>query len=652
MNMSLSELSGKALELKQTISWEKILSATIVVLSLAMVLYHFIYVRVIIQTSVLHANTHLAFGLVITFLIMIRKNHRFWLLKLILAFLSIVCFLYVQIFYLDLAYRISFNTYPDLVIGIILIILCLIACKESAGLVLPIIASLFIIYAFFGYLIPGPLQAMQMSWKLIISRLALSFGISGIYGYLLTISATLIFMFMVFAMLVSATGAVEFFTMVGDWVSHRFRSGPAMAAVLTSALVGSISGLPGPNVMITGSFTIPAMKKAGYTPEHAGGIETAASTCGPIVPPVMGIVAFVMVGFTGISYKNIVAVAILPALLYVFSVALYVTFQAGRLDIQRTRVIEVDKRELLLRTPMFFGPLIILTILLLLEFSPMLAAFWATIILIAISLIRPKTRPSLSTFIDGLCRGAEIGSKVAAMVAVLGLVIITITMTGLGVRLPAAAAALVGDNLLLLLILTGAICIVLGCGIPTSAAYLLVAITCAPILLKQGIPLLQAHFFVLYAAVFANITPPVAIPAIFAAQIADGQYMKTAFQGAFAGIAGFLLPFMIIFVPSLTFSFSEPFFAITSLIACPLIFIGLQPAIVGFFLKKLNPMERVFVMLSPAALMVYIYSTNFVWFLIGLAILGVFIMWQIRIRRRERQKLSFERAPTELSMGR
>jgi TRAP transporter 4TM/12TM fusion protein len=636
---SASDRNGDSLEVVKGFSGWRILDVTIVILSLVMVVYHFVYVRVLVQDAVLHANTHLGFGLVITFLIMIRKNHRFWRLKLLLALLSVVCFLYVQFFYIDLAYRISFNTLPDLIIGIILIIVCLIACTESAGLVLPVIAGIFILYAFFGYVLPGPLQAMQMDWKLIVSRLALSFGISGIYGYLLTISATLIFMFMVFAMLVTATGAVSFFTMIGDWVSQRFRSGPAMAAVCTSALVGSVSGLPGPNVMITGSFTIPAMKKAGYTPEHAGGIETAASTCGPIVPPVMGIVAFVMVGFTGIPYKDIVAIAILPALLYVFSAALYVTFQAGKLGIQRTAPIKVDRRELLFRCPIFFGPLIVLTILLLLEFSPMLAAFWGTILLVAISLIRPSTRPSLSTFIEGLCRGAEIGSRVAAMCAVLGLVIITITMTGLGVKLPSAVANLVGDNLVLLLVLTGAICIVLGCGIPTSAAYLLVAITCAPMLLKQGVPLLQAHFFVLYAAVFANITPPIAIPAIFASQIAGGQYMKTAFQAAFAGIAGFLLPFMIIFVPSLTFSFSEPFFAITSLIACPLIFIGLQPAIVGYFMKRLGIGERALIILSPAALMVYIYTAHFVWFSIGVLILAAFTAWQTRVVRRGKSNI-------------
>lgn len=644
MNFASGRNGDSPEQVKGFSGW-RILDVTIVILSLMMVVYHFVYVRVLVQSSVLHANTHLGFGLVISFLIMIRKNHRLWPLKLLLAFLSVVCFLYVQFFYIDLAYRISFNTLPDLVIGIILIMLCITACTASAGLVLPVIAGIFILYAFFGYVLPGPLQAMQMDWKLIVSRLALSFGISGIYGYLLTISATLIFMFMVFAMLVSATGAVSFFTMIGDWVSQRFRSGPAMAAVFTSALVGSVSGLPGPNVMITGSFTIPAMKKAGYTPEHAGGIESAASTCGPIVPPVMGIVAFVMVGFTGIPYKDIVVIAILPALLYLFSIALYVTFQAGKLGIQRTAPIKVDRRELLLRCPIFFGPLIALTILLFLEFSPMLAAFWGTIILVAISLIRPSTRPSLSTFIEGLCRGADIASRVAAMCAVLGLVIITITMTGLGVKLPSAAATLVGNNLLLLLILTGAICIVLGCGIPTSAAYLLVAITCAPMLLKLGVPLLQAHFFVLYAAVFANITPPVAIPAIFAAQIAHGQYMKTAFQAAFAGIAGFLLPYMIVFVPSLTFSFSEPFFAVTSLIACPLVFMGLQPAIVGYFMKRLGIGERALIILSPAALMLYIYTTDFVWFIVGVIILAVFTVWQTMIMRRGRHNIGVTGSP-------
>ena len=606
------------------------LEAVITVLSIVMVIYHFVYVRILIQTSVLHANTHLGFGLVLTYLIMIRESRRFRFLKLAAIVLSLACFLYIQIFYDELIYRISFNTTPDLIVGIVLAILCLVACYKVAGLVLPLIATIFILYAFFGHYIPGPLQATKLDWQLIVSRLALSFGISGIYGYLLTISATLIFMFMLFAALVSATGAIDFFSMIGDWVSHRFRAGPAMAAVATSALVGSVSGLPGPNVMITGSFTIPAMKRVGYSPEIAGGIETAASTCGPIVPPVMGIVAFVMVGFTGIAYKQIVAVAILPALLYIFSAGLYVSFQAGKLGIQGAAQSRVDRRELLLRAPIFFGPLIVLTILLLLEYSAMLAAFWGIITLTAASLLRKETRPTFSAFIEGLVKGAEIGSKVASMCAVLGLIIIVITMTGLGVKLPSYVAQLSGGNLLPLLIMTALICIVLGCGIPTSAAYLLVAITCAPMLTRMGVDLLRAHYFVLYAAVFANITPPVAIPAIFASQIAGGNYMKTSFQAAYTGIAGFLLPFMIVFVPALTFDFSQPFLDAFSLAACVLVLIGLQAAIVGYFRSPLGPLERLLAFLSSAAFMTFVCNDKFLAFGFGLVCLAAFVGWQMK----------------------
>ncbi len=170
------------------------------------------------------------------------------------------------------------------------------------------------------------------------------------------------------------------------------------------------------------------------------------------------------------------------------------------------------------------------------------------------------------------------------------------------------------------------------------------AITCAPILVSIGIPLLQAHLFVLFASTFANITPPVAISAMIAAQLAGGDYMKTAVQAAMVGIAGFVLPFLIIFSPSLVLDLSEPLFAATSLIACPLIFLGLQASFVGYFTKRLNPIERTIILLSPIALMLHIYTVNFVWFAVGLAILVVFLLWQIRIMRRARQNLGIERA--------
>ncbi len=621
------------------------LDVVILVSALAMAVYHFAYAQLLIQGCALNANTHLGFALVIIFLTALRDTRKRWVLWLLLALAAIVCIAYVQVFYLDLAFRISDNTYLDIAIGITLIIVCLIACVRAVGIILPAIAGLFIAYCFFGYLLPGLLHSQQMPWELIVSRLSLSFGIAGIYGYLLSISATYVFLFMIFAGLISATGAVEFFAGIGNLISHRFRAGPAMAAVVTSGMVGSVTGIPGPNVMITGSFTIPAMKRVGYTAEQAGGIESASSTSGVIIPPVMGVAAFIMVGFTGIAYKDICIAAFVPALFYLVSAGCYTIFQAGRMKITTTTV-KVDKRELMLRAPLFIIPLLVIIVLLLMDYSPMIASFWACIALIIMSLIRPKARPSLSGYLEGFRNGAEMGAKVGTICATLGMVIVTMTMTGLGIRLPGIVATVAGDNLLLLLVLTWAACILLGCGLPGSAAYLLVAITCAPILVKIGIPLLQAHLFVLFASTFANITPPVAISAMIAAQLAGGSYMKTAVQAAMVGIAGFVLPFMIIFSPSLVLDFPEPLLAATSLIACPLIFLGLQASFVGYFTKRLNSVERTIILLSPIALMLHIYTANFVWFAVGLAILVVFILWQIRITRRESQKLSIEGATT------
>ncbi len=264
-------------------------------------------------------------------------------------------------------------------------------------------------------------------------------------------------------------------------------------------------------------------------------------------------------------------------------------------------------------------------------YTPMFVSFWAVISICAMGLIRKKTRPSLSAFVRGLVSGAELGSKIAVTCALLGIIVTTITMTGVGVKFPMAIADLVGDNLIPLLLLTGVICIILGMGLPASAAYVLVAITIAPTLIKLGVDILPAHLFVFYLANFSFITPPVAIAALFGSQLAGGNYIKTGIQASLVGIAGFILPFMIIFTPALLLDFSDPLLAATSLVACPIIFFGLQPSIVGYFLRRLNYLERIFLLLSPLSLLVFLYSQNFVWFALGIAIIALFATWQVRI---------------------
>ncbi len=624
------------------VSWWKVLDVAIVVVAVFMVLYQLINTQYMLLEPLKHSNMHLFLALVITFLAVLRNTRKRWPLMLLLALLGIVSTGYVGLFFDDLKMRSLFNTPLDLAIGIILIILCLEATRRAFGIVLPAITGIFILYSFFGYLLPGVLRIMPMESGEIVSRLALALGWSGIYGYTLDISANYIFLFMVFAAMITTTGAVGFFNEVGKLVGRKVRAGPALAAVVTSGLVGSVSGSAGANVMITGSFTIPAMKKVGYTAEQAGGIESAASTGGPIIPPVMGVVAFIMAGFTGIAYSTIIIVAALPALLYIISAALYTYFQGERMKVVRWET-SIDVRELLLRLPLFLVPLLVIIVLFVMGFTPMFVSFWAVVSICVMGLIRKKTRPSLSTFVRGLVNGAELGSKIAVTCATLGIIITTITMTGVGVKFPMAIANLVGENLILLLLLTGVISIILWMGLPASAAYVLVAMTIAPTLIRLGIDVLPAHLFVFYFANFSFITPPVAIAALFGSQLAGGNYVKTAIQASLVGIGGFIVPFMVVFSPAFLFDFSDPLFAITSLIACPLIFFGLQSLIVGYFSRKLNPLERVFLILSPAALMFYIYTANFIWFLTGLAILATFVVWQIRITRMERQNLGVER---------
>lgn len=623
-------------------SWWKVLNVVIVVVAVFMVLYQLINTQHMLLEPLKHSNMHLLLAFVITFLVALRNTRKRWPLMLLLALLGIASTGYIGLFFDDLKARSLFNTPLDLAIGITLIILCLEATRRAFGIVLPAITGIFILYSFFGYLLPGVLKVMPMESGEIVSRLSLALGWSGIYGYILDISANYIFLFMVFAAMITTTGAVGFFTEVGKLVGRKVRAGPALAAVVTSGLVGSVSGSAGANVMITGSFTIPAMKKVGYTAEQAGGIESAASTGGPIIPPVMGVVAFVMAGFTGISYSTIIIVAALPALLYILSAAFYTYFQGERMQVTRWEE-SVDVRELLLRAPLFVMPLLVVVVLFMMDFTPMFVSFWAVVSICVIGLIRKKTRPSLSAFVRGLVNGAELGSKVAVTCATLGIIVTTITMTGVGVKFPMAIANLVGENLILLLLLTGVISIILGMGLPASAAYVLVAITIAPTLIRLGIDVLPAHLFVFFFANFSFITPPVAIAALFGSQLAGGNYVKTAIQASLVGMAGFIVPFIIIFSPAFMFDFSEPFFAITSLIACPIIFFGLQSSTVGYFTKRLNLVERAIILLSPTALMLHIYTANFVWFVVGLAILAVFIFWQTRITRRERQNLGIER---------
>jgi TRAP transporter 4TM/12TM fusion protein len=604
-----------------------------IAVGLAMAIYHMVYSLYLVQDTILHLNTHLGLSLVLVFLFKGQRERKPLPLILLWVLLTIVSTAYVHVFYEDLDLRAMFNTHLDLFMGIVLIATSLEATRQAFGPVLPALALIAIAYAFTGHLLPGPLHAMEMSWDQIIARL--SIGLTGIYGDILAVSANFIFLFMVFAALIETTGAIEFFAQVGKVVGRKFRAGPAMAAVFTSGLVGMISGQAGANVTITGSFTIPTMKKMGYTPEQAAAIEAAASTGGPITPPVMGVAAFLMVGITGIPYYKIIGVAVLPALLYFFAAGLYVHFQAAKLGISAMPE-EIDTRELLLRAPLFFIPFLLIIFLFIRGYSPMYVGFWAVASVVILSTIRKKTRPSLSKLVDGVVNGAVMGAGIAGTCACIGIVLAVIIVTGLGVKLPVAIETLFAGNKLLLLLATGIVSAILGMGMPASASYVMVAIIIAPTLVKLGLSILAAHFFAFFFANFSFITPPVALAVLFASQLAKASYIKSSIEAIKVGIGGFVIPFMIAFFPLLMWEPTQLTFALVGLIACVLSLVSFQVGFVGFFQTHLNRFVRGLFVLCGMGFLGYLYTRNLLVFSICiiLVVLG-WLLQQVKKRSRE-----------------
>ena len=600
----------------------------------AMVIYHLVYSQTYLQGVSEHQIFHLGFALVLVFLMSMQNSYKRWPLKLAAVLFSAGCFVYLRVSYERLElYGMYEATNLDLAAGIVLILLCLEATRQRFGPVLPGLALLCIAYTVAGHYLPGALKTLPMSWAVIIERLSIGFSGTGIFGPILRVSAIFMFLFMLFAALVEVCGATEFFNQLGKLIARRFRAGPALAAVLTSGLMGSVTGQAGANVTITGSYTIPAMKEVGYKPYQAGAIEAAASTAGPIMPPVMGVAAFLITAMTGISYAKIIAVAAVPALFYVFSCALYVQFQAAKMNVV-PRAEEVNYRELIFRSPLFLGSLLIIIILFVIGKTALYVSFWACVVITFLSYLRKPTRPSLRALVNGFVRGASLGSSIAVTCGTLGIIVATITGTGLGIKLPVAVANFCGQNLLLLLLMTAVVAIILGIGLPASASYLVVAIVLAPLLIKLGVDLLPAHLFAFYFANFSFLTPPVAIAALFGAQLAGASYMRTSIEAAKVGIAGFVLPFMIIWSAGFLGDYSNPLVFVIELFVCILVFIGLQAGFVGYLLTNLTMVERILVLAGSVFLMPYLYTKNVLWLAAGTGLLAVGVLCQIVKKRR------------------
>ena len=415
--------------------------------------------------------------------------------------------------------------------------------RRVAGLALVIIAGVFLLYVFVGDLLPGFLNAPDIRWERFFSQV---YTDAGILGPTTAVSSTYIILFIIFAAFLQASKVGDYFVNFAFAVAGRARGGPAKVAIFASGLMGMINGTSAGNVVATGSLTIPLMKKVGYRPRTAGAVEAAASTGGQIMPPIMGAGAFIMAEITGLPYTDIAIAAIIPAVLYFVSIYFMVDFEAAKLGMRGMREDELPKFRDMVRQVFLFLPIIILIVALFMGYSVIRAGTLATAAAAVVSWFTPY-RMGLPSVVKAFELAGIMSIQIIAVCACAGSIVGVISLTGVGARFSSVLLSIADANQLLALFFAMCISILLGMGMPTTAAYAVAASVVAPGLIQLGIPMLTAHFFVFYFAVVSAITPPVALASYAAAGISGSNPMGTSIASFKVGISAFIVPFMFFY---------------------------------------------------------------------------------------------------------
>ncbi|WP_138160671.1 TRAP transporter permease [Peptoniphilus catoniae] len=468
-----------------------------------------------------------------------------WLL--FLAALGII--VYVIYDYENIVIRSGVNpNLPDVIFGTLLIIVIIELSRRTSGLALPIIAFVFLAYALWGSNLPGLFSHPAYSYKRIISFL---FGVQGIYSEPVGVSSTFVFMFILFGTLLNNSGGGEAIIDFSTAIAGGMRGGPAKVSILSSSLFGAISGSAVANVTVTGTFTIPLMKKTGYRPEFAGAVEAVSSTGGQITPPVLGAAAFLIAEVLSVNYSTIVLATIIPALMYYISLFAMVDFEAGKNGLlgipkdQLPTINEVRKKHGLLLLPI----LVLLFFLTVVGFSPLKSAAYSAISIIVFGAVKKSTRDRVmpKQILKSLALAPKDLISVASTCATAGIVVGVMSLTGLGHRFSVLLVELSGGNLAIALILTMIVSIILGMGVPPVAAYAIAGSAIGPSLINLGVPAMAAHLFIFYFCAISVITPPVALASYAAAALAKADMWKVGLTAFRIGLVAFLIPYMFVY---------------------------------------------------------------------------------------------------------
>jgi TRAP transporter 4TM/12TM fusion protein len=468
----------------------------------------------------------------------------------VLAAGGLIVGLYIFFTYDSLIARSLVPIPRDFVFAIIAIFLTLEAARRAVGIVLPILSIFFLFYARFGQLFPGILAHRGFTWERILTRMYLTD--EGLFGVTLMVSASYVFMFILFGSFLQHSGTAKFFNDFALAFAGRMRGGPAQVAVMASGLMGTISGSAQANVATTGTFTIPLMKKVGYSPRFSGAVEAAASTGGILMPPIMGAASFIMASFLGIPYVQIMYAGIIPALFYYFAIFVMVDFRAKKIGLKGMNESELpDLKRVLKEEGHLALPIVVILIFLIRGVTPLYAAFFGLISTILFSALRKNTRMKPKDYILALEEGAKTAVSVAIACGVVGFIVGVVAMTGLGQVIALNIMKLSFGQLWLALILVMVSSIFLGMGLPATACYIITASVAAPALIQMGVLPIAAHFFAFYYGTLSAVVPPVALTSYTAAGISGANPTEVAFSGFKLAFAGIMIPFMFVYSPIL-----------------------------------------------------------------------------------------------------
>lgn len=513
------------------------------------------------------------------------------LYDLAFALISFLIGFYVFINYPELIATIGILTPFRVIMGAIFLVLIIEGVRRLAGWFLVIVVVLFIIYFRFGYLLPGALASGQIGWDRAIIQVFL--GAGSVFGIALRVAATIVFPFILFAQVLFGTGGAEFLFKLSESLMGKFRGGPAKISILVSSLFGTLSGSAVANVAGTGLITIPLMKKTGYNPYYACAIEAVASTGGVIAPPIMGAAAFIIAEFLGVPYAQVVITALVPAFLYYVCLFIQVDLRAAKEGLKGLPPEQIPfLKNVLYGGWLYVIPFLVLIYLIFFRYyRPETSALYALLTLLVVCMFKSDTRSKLGsymTFFQGTSRGLF---EISLIGAAAGVVIGVVTYSGIGLTFSRLLTQMAGENLLILAMLTAIASIILGMGMPVTAAYLLLAVLIAPALTRLGVEPILAHLFIFYFGAFSFITPPIALASYVAASIGEADSLKTIYQSLKLALAGLAVPFIFLFNPAVTL-IGSTIEIIRGVLLAILAVSVISVALEGFLMRKISPLHR------------------------------------------------------------